>query len=1335
MEQETNDGSVQMEIIPINNNNSIENHNEAIGNSVKRTISMFGDRDEVHSGGALKDGFNVTAKGLTVKVGSEKKKNLKNILTDLNFFLKPGSMTLLLGAPGCGKTSLFKVLAHQLHNETIEGSVLFNGSQAHGPTHHRDVGYVVQEDHHMAPFTVRETFKFSADLQMDENVTEQEKNERVDYILKNLDLTKQQDTVVGNEFLRGVSGGQKKRVTIGVELVKNPKLFLMDEPTTGLDSQTSLDLIKFMKDKVQKENMSCLIALLQPGIEITKLFDFLMIMNEGEMVYFGPMNDAIGYFEDLGFKLPTHHNPAEFFQEIVNEPELYYPGEGEPPLRGTEDFAQAYKKSEMYRQINNELANNIPNPLDYKDGTDRAKYPTTLRYQIHLTTIRAFKMLISNPIAVRMRIMKSIVMGLILGSLYWNLSTSQADANNRSGLIFFALLFIVFGGFGAIAVLFEQREVFYIQKDGKYYRTFSFFISLIFSEIPISFLETVIFVVLVYWMCGLQANAEKFIYFFLLCFVSDIQSQSFFKMVTAFSPNAIIASVLAPAMMAPFLLFSGFMVPKPSIKGWYIWLYWISPIKYGFEGLMSNEHHGNHYTCTDSELMPPRILPNFAAPYPEGFNSTQFCPYTDGDQFLDNLGMPQNNWFKWIDLLVVFAFGALYSILMYFFLKKVHYDPRAANAAMEKAMKKRAARYNKKREARVKVKSTKMAKIQKEIPLGCYMQWKDLVYEVDIKKDGKKQRLRLLKDINGYVKPGMLLALMGPSGAGKSTLLDVLANRKTGGHISGEMLINGQPRSNFFTRISGYVEQLDILPPTQTVREAIQFSAKCRLPQDMPLTQKLEFAENILETLNLLKIANRPIGHGEEGLSLSQRKRVNIGIELASDPQLIFLDEPTSGLDSSAALKVMNLIKKIASSGRSVICTIHQPSTSIFKKFDHLLLLKKGGETVFFGPTGDMSAIVLKYFEDHGLVCDPLKNPAEFILEVTDDVVNTKVNGVETTFDAVQAFNESTFNQDLVANLQQGVMPVGTKVPFFKGKYSSSTQTQFRELFKRAWLAQVRRVQNIKTRLMRSLMLGLILGTLYLQMPLDQENIYNRVSNLFFSLMFGGMAGMSTIPIVNIERGVFYREQGAGMYRIWIYVLTFIVTDLPWVFLSAVIYNIPNYFISGLYLGTHGEPFFYQTFISFLTYLTFSLLAMVLACVFPTDEIAHALGGVFLSIASLFAGFMIPPGSIPKGWKWFYHLDPIKYPLQSVMITEFQDITFHCPDNEGAVPVPVPTNTTDVGYAVKYFCPVTSGQQILDQYEMENDNLYTNLAVILAYEVFFIICVFIALTFIRHQTK
>ncbi|EGG18232.1 ABC transporter G family protein [Cavenderia fasciculata] len=1545
-----------------------------------------------------KPGMYVTARNLTVQVDDEKTKAPKAILKDLNFFLKPGTLTLLLGTPGCGKTTLMKTLANQNHNETISGTLRFNGKPANDLTHHRDVCYVVQEDLHMPSLSVKETLQFSADLQMNEKTTKDEKKKHIDQLLQILQLEKQADTVVGNQFLRGISGGQKKRVTIGVEMVKSEaKLYLMDEISTGLDSCTTLEIVKALKEKVQRDNIACIVSLLQPGSEITKLFDFLMILSAGHMVYFGPNSSAIKYFESYGFKLPLQHNPAEFYQEIVDEPELYYPDskkkreksvaeqwfmsmaiintensvrfedaaadeDDDVPLRGTFEFAETYKESSICRYILAELDNRQPqvNQTLYRDSSHLTEYPTSIARQIYLVTKQEFTMMKSNPALIRTRLISHLVMGLILGSLYWQLSTYQTDGQNRSGLLFFALTFIIYGGFAAIPVLFESRDIFYIQRDGRYYTSLSFFLSKLIAITPLSFIESFIFSVLVYWMCGLQKDAGKFIYFVLMIFATNMQTQTFFRMISTFCPSAIIAAIVGPGIIAPLILFSGYMIAPKNIPGWWIYLYWISPIHYEFEGLMSNEHHGLAYHCAPHEMVPPLAHPLLNQTFEMGgFQGNQVCPLTGGDQFLNDLGMPQNDWFKWIDLLIVFGFCFVCSAIMYLCMDRLHFNSKVR--ASDSVDRKRVGRLQRQRNQfeqkkayrqSVQVYQTQVElchqlhkrgtldqgrleqlivqqeqvnrdyknatqiklKVEepKEVPrfrassessenrlVGCYVQWKNLSYEVDIKKDGKKQRLRLLDNINGFVKPGMLLALMGPSGAGKSTLLDVLANRKTGGHIKGEILINGKPRDEYFKRISGYVEQFDVLPPTQTVREAIQFSARTRLPAHKTDQKKMRFVESILDALNLLKIANRSIGL-QDGLSLAQRKRINIGIELAADPQLLFLDEPTSGLDCSGALKVMKLIKRISNSGRSVICTIHQPSTLIFKQFDHLLLLKKGGETVYFGQTGENSKTVLNYFARYGLICDSLKNPADFILEVTDEsvlklkldeiklenekekeiekiemeiemdqgkiekpniiislppnemipisptilsnssnnsdnnnsigsssnissledeqqeiatkeilnIISTindsceddeeeveknitidnnnnnsslselKINSETTNemiklndnaeksfkmlvfkldqeeekkkrtlskrtftnpyffgptmtledYHPVRSFLESDSNKELLEIIDGNLMPDDVVVQKYDQIFASTMKIQFTQLLIRSWLGLVRRRTFIFSRIGRCFLVGIVFGTLFLQMELNQTGIYNRSSLLYFSLMLGGMIGLGIIPIVTTERGVFYRENASGMYRVWIYLFTFIITDIPWIFLSALAYTIPTYFLAGFTLQPNGQPFFYNLLLIFTAYLNFSLFCTFLGCLLPD---ADAVGGAVISVLSLYAGFLILPGSIPKGWKWFYHLDFLKYHLESLMINEFKDLEFTCPDNKGAVPILV----DPILMKIQYFCPTPLGQYELDRLQLNTENEYLNLAVIFSFSIFFIISIYFTLRFIKHQIK
>jgi ATP-binding cassette subfamily G (WHITE) protein 2 (SNQ2) len=247
----------------------------------------------------------------------------------------------------------------------------------------------------------------------------------------------------------------------------------------------------------------------------------------------------------------------------------------------------------------------------------------------------------------------------------------------------------------------------------------------------------------------------------------------------------------------------------------------------------------------------------------------------------------------------------------------------------------------------------------------------------------EKGERTLLQSVNGFVKPGKLTALMGASGAGKTTLLNTLAQRINFGVVHGDFLVDGTPLPSSFQRSTGFAEQMDVHESTATVREALQFSAKLRQPKETPLQEKYDYVETIIDLLEMRDIAGAAIGSSGNGLNQEQRKRLTIGVELASKPELLmFLDEPTSGLDSGAAFNIVRFLRKLADAGQAILCTIHQPSAVLFEHFDQLLLLKSGGRTVYFGELGHDSRNLLEYLERNGAKkCPPKENPAEFMLE------------------------------------------------------------------------------------------------------------------------------------------------------------------------------------------------------------------------------------------------------------------------------------------------------------------------------------------------------------------
>jgi len=307
-----------------------------------------------------------------------------------------------------------------------------------------------------------------------------------------------------------------------------------------------------------------------------------------------------------------------------------------------------------------------------------------------------------------------------------------------------------------------------------------------------------------------------------------------------------------------------------------------------------------------------------------------------------------------------------------------------------------------------------------------------------------EKKLQLLSEITGAFRPGVLTALMGISGAGKTTLLDVLAGRKTSGYIEGEIRISGFLKvQETFARVSGYCEQTDIHSPSITVEESLIYSAWLRLVPEINPQTKIRFVKQVLETIELEEIKDALVGvAGVSGLSTEQRKRLTVAVELVANPSIIFMDEPTTGLDARAAAIVMRAVKNVAETGRTIVCTIHQPSIHIFEAFDELVLLKRGGRMIYSGPLGQHSSCVIEYFQNIPGVAKirDKYNPATWMLEVTSESVETELD-----MDFAKIYNESDLyknNSELVKELSKP--DHGSSDLHFKRTFAQNWWEQFK---------------------------------------------------------------------------------------------------------------------------------------------------------------------------------------------------------------------------------------------------------------------------------------------------
>ena len=538
--------------------------------------------------------------------------------------------------------------------------------------------------------------------------------------------------------------------------------------------------------------------------------------------------------------------------------------------------------------------------------------------------------------------------------------------------------------------------------------------------------------------------------------------------------------------------------------------------------------------------------------------------------------------------------------------------------------------------------------------------WENLTYDVPTPAG----QLRLLKDVFGYVRPGQLTALMGASGAGKTTLLDVLAARKNVGVIGGDILVDGEQPGIAYQRQTGYAEQLDVHESTQTVREALRFSANLRQPFEVSQDQKYAYVEEILCLLELENRADAIIGSPERGLSVEERKRVTIGIELAAKPELLlFLDEPTSGLDSQSAFNIIRFLRKLAASGQAILCTIHQPNSALFENFDRLLLLQKGGETVYFGEIGKDANVLLEYFYQHGADCPDDANPAEWMLDAIGAGIAPRIGDRdwgEIWRDSAELANVKQAITDMKARRRQ---EIASEPPKDEREYATPLSHQIKVVSWRTHLAFWRSPNYGFTRLFNHFIIAFLSGLAFLQLDESRSSLQYRIFVIFQVTVVPALILAQVEPMYDVSRLTFYRESAAKAYKQFPFAFAMVQAEMPYSMLCALGFFFPIYYLSGFNSAPSRAG--YQFFVVLITELFSVTAGQMIAALTPSSFISSLFNPFVVIIFALFCGVVIPKPQIPKFWRaWLYELDPFTRLVSGMVVTELHDLPVVCKPRE-----------------------------------------------------------------------
>lgn len=513
-----------------------------------------------------------------------KKKMEMPILNNVSGSVRSGELIAIMGPTGSGKTTLLNVLARRI-KLNVTGDILVNGEAVQGRRLKRRMAYVLQDDIFFPNLTVRDTISYTAYLKLPKSLSWKEKREKVDEIITELGIQRCSNTIVGGGWVRGVSGGERKRTNIANELVANPSLIFLDEPTSGLDSSTSLGLIVSMKN-LAKSGHTVVSTIHQPSSSMFLMFDHVLLLAEGGfVVYSGTASGVLSYFAKLGLHAPPHYNPADFMLEVVTANETLKDGKSVKQML-IDTYAENQKTIEGKRPpitIGEEERSAVQ---DIKKGR---KYNTSFHAQMFVMAMRAFKQR-RGDILNWMQTFTIVAIAILSGLLWFQMDMKESALGDRTGFLFFTTMFwIMQPWFNALYSFPPERAVLTKERAGGNYRLSAYFLGKTVAETPLELVLPFISSVISYWMVGLSEYFPNFIFYVVLVWLFTLMGGSIGLFISATVLDVKKALTLTVIVVLGSVLLGGFFISAENLPVWIAWARWISFMKYAYEAVLINE--------------------------------------------------------------------------------------------------------------------------------------------------------------------------------------------------------------------------------------------------------------------------------------------------------------------------------------------------------------------------------------------------------------------------------------------------------------------------------------------------------------------------------------------------------------------------------------------------------------------------------------------------------------------------------------------------------------------------------------------------------------------------
>ncbi|KAI5960485.1 hypothetical protein CANMA_003997 [Candida margitis] len=1184
------------------------------------------------------------------------------ILNDISFDVNSGELIALMGGSGAGKTTLLHTLSQRTNvkNKKLEYSGSIQYTRTNDSIQYIKHAYLLQTDFFLPGLTVLETFQTQADLRLPPNVSQEEKQELIDYIIDVLELGHLKNTRICefSSHATTLSGGEQRRVSLAIQLLSRPSLLFLDEPTTGLDTSSSLKLVKLLHKLASNTyGITVILSIHQPRPEICDLFDKVCLLTKGgRLVYFGNLKDeAMSYFSKLGYPPEMNQHISDHVMSLSVKDSSTIDNESRSAAR-INHLVETWKNDHYYEYNSTPKKDQASFLANLKLFATPKQDQISFMQELIVSTKRTFKLTYRDIQTLLVLNLGFVFLAVTLG---WMFYRPKHDLAGIRSLV--SVQYVVLEVVGFCAMFIEVERLW--NTDGAYFfreyqeHVLSIPVFIISRRLAKFLLEdlpmTIIFSVITFFMWGLRVGGgSHFGIYFTVTLLVQLACMSSTLLIYAISSSMPMSTLYINLLYQVQNSASGYFVNAKTMPVYVRWVKYLAYFWYGFGALTANQFTDWVGDC----------------PY----DDADSCAEYHGNVQLQIWGYPQNWIAEPIGILIVWVTGFI--VLSGVALKVKNLDVGMAKTKANKLGDEDETNDDdkeKKEEVTDDIVQDEPAFNSNPTSATCIaandnypidLELHNIHLSIKKKKFWGKQvgTKTLLNNVNAVFKANSVNCIMGPSGSGKSTCLNYLSNRldRSASFIpSGDIKVNGVQdisRSEL-SCISAYVTQHDSsLISNLTVRETLYYQAKLRLPLDQHSSIP-RIVNKLIRQTGLVDCADTLVGDDyAKGLSGGEKRRLSISIQLLSKPKVLFLDEPTSGLDSSTAKAIFNLLSELAiENGTTVILTIHQPSEEIFLSFGSLLFLGKGGNVIYNGSAHG----IVEYLANLGFANHSQLNIADYILDLIshnseDDDPQAVDNRTEMLINnwACNRVHQND-NEKVVASDQRQVIDLSQfyfqRLPFIH-TFATVTNRQF--------LTSFRSKDSIISRIGQTIFLAIVHTLFFAPLKNTQDGINNRLGLIqeVLNLYFVGF--VNNISLYPFERDLFYQEYKDGIYGVSEFGISYLLNEFP----TEII---PSFFFAALIVFVCGLPrnaamYFAMFATGFVSINCGESIGIFFNSIFKHMEVATNVLSNLIIIAVFMGGTMSL--HMPNFFKAMNYLSPMKYAVSICANLGFKSQMFSC---------------------------------------------------------------------------